>query len=1062
MLVSGQSSCLTSSVNVITVAGTGATTPINSGSATTVNFGLPSLMNFHPVTGDLFWTGYFENLIRQMTPQGIVTVYAGTGTAGVSNGFRTSATFNTPGGLCFNANGTLMHVTDQTGGTLRKINMSTGQVTTFASALSAPTGCGVDSVGNVFVAELNANLIRRVTPAGVASIFVSGFNGPTGLVLDPSDNIYLTDQTNHLIKRITPAGTVSVYAGSGAAANSDGPSSSAGIYRPYGITRDILGNLYVTGESWVTVRKINVDRSVVTFAGSGASTPFRDGPNTMATFNQPYGVAVDSNMKVFVGDANNYRIRKIVACTGYSTFSTTLTDCVCTSTGLPQGNGTCCPLGQEPSSDQSTCITCPTREYRSASMSSCDFCPLGSEVNSNQSSCNTCTYGRIRSSSMTSCTDCPVGFEAAANKSVCVACSSGYYRPSLDSLKCIQCPLSTTCNETAITACPGGFKINSMAGGCDQCPIGTQPSGDFLSCVSCTAGINYRSSLTQSTCQACPTNAACTIIGFTCNSGYEISTDGISCNQCAQGYAKTSAGNTACAQCSTGQESNSGRTSCVSCTAGTNYRSSLTQSTCQVCPSNAVCTVTGFTCSAGYEPTLDGLGCSPCLDGYVKSAAGNAACSQCAIGTESAANRQSCTNCPTGKYRPLTTFNKCVPCPSNGVCTATNLTCNAGYKLNIAGDGCDQCPVGQQSNAGFTACVACTAGTNYRSSLTQTGCVACPTNAACTATGFTCNPGYEPTVDGIGCSQCQDGFSKTAAGNTACTQCALGTESASNKQSCVACSAGKYRSSLTFNKCIPCPPYGVCTTSTFTKCLNGYKKNAAGDGCDQCPIGQDSTDGLTCVGCQAGNFKPSQDFATCIACPYGSSCGGSSISCQSGYYFDTNSQCKRNDTFFALMQTATNTVSTVTNYVTVTQTSTSTSTTSIYATATQISVQYTTQFATIGGSPISTVTVSNSQGLVQTVTVSTGTGGTGSPQQQAQSANSVTIDFIGTLPISPLILAAITFGAGLFIMLIFSLICCRRRPPLRRKDEEFDGMTSTATGMNTQSQRTFTNNSTTR
>ena len=80
------------------------------------------------------------------------------------------------------------------------------------------------------------------------------------------------------------------------------------------------------------------------------------------------------------------------------------------------------------------------------------------------------------------------------------------------------------------------------------------------------------------------------------------------------------------------------------------------------------------------------------------------------------------------------------------------------------------------------------------------------------------------------------------------------------------------------------------------------------------------------------------------------------------------------------------------------------------------------------------------------------------PPAQAQSANSnsVSLDFIGvTLPLSPLIFAAITFGAGLFIMLIISLICCRK-PPSRRKDEEFDGMTAT---MNTQSQRTFTNSS---
>ena len=110
----------------------------------------------------------------------------------------------------------------------------------------------------------------------------------------------------------------------------------------------------------------------------------------------------------------------------------------------------------------------------------------------------------------------------------------------------------------------------------------------------------------------------------------------------------------------------------------------------------------------------------------------------------------------------------------------------------------------------------------------------------------------------------------------------------------------------------------TCSATAITRCPNGYKKNAAGDGCVQCPIGQDSSDGLNCLGCGAGFFKPDLSYVMCVKCPDGSpSCGGSSVSCQTGYYYDSNIQCKRNDTFFALVQTATNTVSTVTNFVTV-------------------------------------------------------------------------------------------------------------------------------------------------
>ena len=55
----------------------------------------------------------------------------------------------------------------------------------------------------------------------------------------------------------------------------------------------------------------------------------------------------------------------------------------------------------------------------------------------------------------------------------------------------------------------------------------------------------------------------------------------------------------------------------------------------------------------------------------------------------------------------------------------------------------------------------------------------------------------------------------------------------------------------------------------------------------------------------------------CVKCPDGSpSCGSSSVSCQTGYFYDAGAQCKRNDTYFAMMQTTTSTILTATAYVT--------------------------------------------------------------------------------------------------------------------------------------------------
>ena len=403
----------------------------------------------------------------------------------------------------------------------------------------------------------------------------------------------------------------------------------------------------------------------------------------------------------------------------------------------------------------------------------------------------------------------------------------------------------------------------------------------------------------------CPANAAfvAAVEGCICSQGYYKQTDGSCSNTCP-----------------IGTEINSDLTVCSLCSLGKYKNSSMTA--CGYCP-------------AGAEPASDRTSCILCTTGKYRSDALSASCSDCPIGTQSASNFQSCTACPAAKYRPSTLYPSCDDCPLFSTCNTTQITsCLLGYKINAAGNGCEQCPIGAQSSSDCLSCVSCTVGTNYRSSLAQAACVSCPANAVCsTESGFTCNAGYEPTGDGLGCAQCQDGYSKSASANTACTQCSIGTESAADKQSCANCAVGYYRSSLAMNKCIPCPTGATCTTSAITRCPNGYKKNSAGDGCDQCPIVQDSSDGLNCQACTGGFFKPAQSYQMCVKCPDGSpACSGSSVSCQIGYYFDSNVQCKRNDTYFALMQTATNTLSTVTSYLTVTQVSTQTL--NIYATAT--------------------------------------------------------------------------------------------------------------------------------
>ena len=1003
-------------------------------------------------SNNVYTAEYSGYRIRKTTPTGMTSLVAGTGVASALNGALTSATFNSPSGCVFDSAGN-MYVADHTNSLVRKITFSTGLVSTFAGTTGvagSDNGFGtyakfnnlygfcIDSSDNMYVPDTMSHIIRKITSGAIVTkIAGSGgqsavdgaatsatFNQPGGCAVDNvNSRLYIADTYNHKIRAITLTGTMTVttHAGTGSATYADGAATSASFHFPIGAAVNSRQEIII-GDAYNRRVRLISGRFVSSLGGTGTPSAV-DGFSTAASFGQARQVDVDSNDNIYVADYNGNSVRKIITCSGGATFDKTLLSCVCGAGLQLNPNNTCsscpdgyyqslagtssctqCAAGTETAANRQSCTTCAAGKYRDLTMSSCQTCAAGSEVLLNQTGCSTCTYGRIRSAAMSSCSDCSIGFEAAANKSVCVACVSGYYRPSLDYLKCAPCPPLATCSSSVIIGCQSGYKISAGGNSCEQCPIGTQSSGDYLSCVSCTLGSNYRSSLTQSSCQTCPTNAVCG-------------------------------------------------------------------------------SVSSFTCNAGYEPTADGTGCQICGEGYSKSATGNIACTQCAIGTESAANKQSCTSCSSGKYRPSTLVNKCIPCPQNGVCTAAALTCNAGYKLNSNGDGCDQCPIGQQSDGGFTSCVSCTSGTNYRSSLTQSTCQACPSNAACTPTGFTCNAGFELSADGSGCQACQEGYSKAASGNAACTQCTLGTESAADRQSCVTCGAGKYRLSQNFNKCIPCPQNGQCSASSLTRCSNGYKKNVADDGCEQCPLGQDSTDGVNCQGCSIGYFKPSQSFDMCVACPNGASnCGGALINCQNGYYFDSSLQCKRNDTYFDLQATAPAAGAvTVTAYLTLTQTTTSTSsvtttsTTSIFYTATAIQTQSATLAAntvslsanvvtlpiqTFSVTQLSTQVVTASHAVATVVVMNTvfltasttADSVTTTLEVANQGASNSSWTEVG---ISPVLLGFLMFFSGVAVVAIAALLFMKRNASMKVRPQDAEFLMTTTKSTDTSAAQTF-------
>jgi streptogramin lyase len=317
--------------SVSTLAGTG-TVGFIDGVGTSAKFNNPLGVAVdsggNVLVADLF-------TIRKITPSGVVSIFAGS-TVGSLDGVGTSAKFESPYGVAVDSSGNVFvgdyHV-------IRKITPA-GVVSTIAgtgtsgfvngngtaASFSTVRSVAVDSSGNVFVADTYNHAIRKITPAGVVSTlagtgtsgFVNGtgtaasFSTPFGVAVDSSGNVFVADTGNNAIRKITPAGVVSTFAGAVTSLSgfANGTGTEASFNTPSFIAVDGSGNVFVADTYNNAIRKITPSGIVSTYAGTGKRS-FINGIGAVAGFNYPYGVAVDSSGNVFVADTFNYAIRKI-------------------------------------------------------------------------------------------------------------------------------------------------------------------------------------------------------------------------------------------------------------------------------------------------------------------------------------------------------------------------------------------------------------------------------------------------------------------------------------------------------------------------------------------------------------------------------------------------------------------------------------------------------------------------------------------------------------------------------------------------------------------------------
>lgn len=305
-------------------------------------------------SGTLFVTETATNVVRQVTPSGQVTTYAGSiGKTGSADGWRRDAQFASPRGIALAPSGDLI-LTDYGNHVIRKISLA-GRVSTLAGTARVGTsdgegsaarfqgvnGIATDALGNLYVADQLNNTIRQITRDGVVRTLAGVPDGrvgyqdgsgasarfwwPFAVAVDRHGRIYVADKMNNVIRRITPTGEVSTYAGvpfptpQGALAvgsqnpggSADGPVATAQFYGPAGVAVDEQDNVYVADQQNCTIRKITADGMVRTLAGTPGQAGSADGVGPAARFDSPTGIAVDPKGVIYVADQQNHTVRKI-------------------------------------------------------------------------------------------------------------------------------------------------------------------------------------------------------------------------------------------------------------------------------------------------------------------------------------------------------------------------------------------------------------------------------------------------------------------------------------------------------------------------------------------------------------------------------------------------------------------------------------------------------------------------------------------------------------------------------------------------------------------------------
>lgn len=309
----------------------------------------PFHVDIDPYGQYLYIADCFNFMVRRLQLEtGILECFAGDGSQGHSGdgGYATDASIDEIYAIQVDKSGNV-YICQRFNPSIRLIDKNSGEINTVAgtgekgsgedgiaateSAMMEPNDCALDKDGNLLIADVQDQRVRKFNPitglittiAGNGAKEHSGDGGPAekagifgarAVCTDKSGNIYICEREGNTIRKIDSQGIISTIAGTGEKGyKGDGSDArNALLNGPKAIRCDNEENVLIVDTENHAIRKINSENNVIDTIAGGILGPGGDGgPATEAGLARPHGVVTDSSGKSYIADSENHRIRTI-------------------------------------------------------------------------------------------------------------------------------------------------------------------------------------------------------------------------------------------------------------------------------------------------------------------------------------------------------------------------------------------------------------------------------------------------------------------------------------------------------------------------------------------------------------------------------------------------------------------------------------------------------------------------------------------------------------------------------------------------------------------------------